>query len=267
MPQDTFCSGCVVFRGCGIDHAFVKQCPGLVKSHRLASCAVAWVNGKHPFPFERRCQQQLSQIVGEDADSHAVGLRFQRSGDLGLHRWAKQAFICVGNGHAYGCGCLLGIVPGHECICQLFHQTCLIPVKAEFHFHQPLALGAAQGKILMGCYAPDGLRERAISGKWRCRQFRFLTFGRRCCEDSCPLHRPACQVSQTRRFRCPFRYDVLSPRYFIVRCTWHLPRHDPFGQWFESFLPRNGGACALLRLERRVDILYLGNRCGLGQTL
>ncbi len=67
----------VGFRRHGIDHRVFEEVALSVERHNLAARAVARVEGEHSLPFQRRTEEELAEIVGEDGYGHAIRLLLQ----------------------------------------------------------------------------------------------------------------------------------------------------------------------------------------------
>ena len=76
----------------------VEEFAGAVEHDGLATGAEAGVDGEQAFFAERGGQQQLAQIVSEDADGCDVGTLFGEQTGLGFHGGHQQALAAVFHG-------------------------------------------------------------------------------------------------------------------------------------------------------------------------
>ena len=80
------------------DGRVVQQVALRVERHDLASRAESRVDGHDALLPQRRGEQQLAQVLGENPDRLVVGLLLGRRELFGLDRGAYQAFERVGHG-------------------------------------------------------------------------------------------------------------------------------------------------------------------------
>ena len=59
------------------------------------------IDGQHALLAERRREQQLAQIVGEDANGDGVGALLGLVARLGLHGAAEQSLVAVVHGEPH----------------------------------------------------------------------------------------------------------------------------------------------------------------------
>ena len=85
----------------GEDDIVVDQAPLRVETDELAARAQSRVEGEDRFFTQRRSQQELAQVFGEDADRFGVGALARLHAHLRLHGQRQQAFEAVHHGEAH----------------------------------------------------------------------------------------------------------------------------------------------------------------------
>src|SRR5450759_2415597 len=79
----------------------VQELPLRVEAHQLAPGAEARVDRENGFLPERRCQQQLSEVGGKDADGFGVRLLLRLEPGLALDGRAEEPLVAVVRGQAH----------------------------------------------------------------------------------------------------------------------------------------------------------------------
>ena len=75
----------------------MEQLSLCVETHHLAARAETRVYGQCAFLSHRSGQQQLTQVLGKDSYSLAIGLFFQKVTEFSLYRRSDETFVTVGN--------------------------------------------------------------------------------------------------------------------------------------------------------------------------
>ena len=97
---------CVVLRRVRVDRDRVQQLAGRVDRRHLAAGAEAGVDAHHRPLAQRRLEQQVAQVGGEDLDGVVVAELAQLAADLALDRRAQQPLVAVLDGQAHLLGSL-----------------------------------------------------------------------------------------------------------------------------------------------------------------
>ena len=94
----------IIGRRSGVDHIMIQQIALLIKSHDLATCAVAGVNSQDSFAAERRGHKKLTNIVSKHLYGSGVAFFFCHTCDFIFNRRAHQPTITVLDGCLYYLG-------------------------------------------------------------------------------------------------------------------------------------------------------------------
>ena len=76
----------------------LEELAGGVDGHALAAGAQTRIDADDRALAERRRQQQVAQVAGEDLDRVAVGAQLELDAHVGLDRRREQALVAVGDG-------------------------------------------------------------------------------------------------------------------------------------------------------------------------
>ncbi len=87
--------------GVRVDRGVVQQFALAVQTDHLAAGAKTRIDAHHPFGAQRRRQQQLSQVVGEDPNRFGISTILERQPQFGFQRAAQQPFVAVAHGLAH----------------------------------------------------------------------------------------------------------------------------------------------------------------------
>ena len=88
----------------GEDGFVVKQIPLRIKAHHLAARAESGVDAHHSLLSQRCGEQQLPQVLHENADGLFISLLFAHRGKLILYGRFQQTLVSVF--HCFGNQCL-----------------------------------------------------------------------------------------------------------------------------------------------------------------
>ena len=85
----------------GVDGLIVEQGACFAQDHHFATRTEAWVDGEDALLAHGGGEEQLFQVLGEDADGGLVGLLLIIIADLRLDGRLQEAFPRVGDGLAH----------------------------------------------------------------------------------------------------------------------------------------------------------------------
>ncbi len=88
-----------LLREVGEDHVVVEELSLGVEADELAPRPEAGIEGKEPLLTERRGEEELAEVVGEDADRLRIGPFLRGHADLRLHRVREKPPVAVLDGH------------------------------------------------------------------------------------------------------------------------------------------------------------------------
>ena len=81
-----------------VDRLIVQEIALRVEAGQLAARTEAGIDAQHSFLSQRRRQEQLPEVTGEDTDRLLVGLLFACLGELGLDGGLEQPLESVVDG-------------------------------------------------------------------------------------------------------------------------------------------------------------------------
>ena len=252
-------------RRMGVDGRVVQQVALRVERHDLASRAESRVDGHDALLPQRRGEQQLAQVLGENPDRLVVGLLLGRRELFGLDRGAYQAFERVGHGRFHPFA--RRRAGPYEQPAETFDA--MFGIHVDRDFQDALLLAAAHGQEAVRRDAAQGRLGVEIVGVFR--PFRLFAFDEFRMDDAFAGERAAQRVAGALVFRDTFGDDVARPgegllrgRHFgrneppgLLHDVAGLLRQDDFGQRLQAPFARHGGPRAAFGFVGQVNVLQL----------
>ena len=249
----------------GVDGRVVQQVALRIECHDLTSRAESRVDGHDALLSQRRREQQLAQVFGENPDRLVVGLLLGRRELFGLDRGAHQAFERVGDGRFH---------PFARRRAGPYEQPAetldaALGIHVDRDFQDALFLAAAHGQEAVRRDAAQGRRGVEVVGVFR--SFRLFAPDEFRVHDALAGERPAQRVAGAFVLRDAFGNDVARSGEGLLRGR-HFGRNEPpgllgdvagplrqddFGQRLQAPFARHGGPRAAFGLVGQVNVLQL----------
>ena len=151
--QSLFGAHGFVFRRVGINGFVVEQGALRIKTHHFAPCAETGVDAHDATLPEGRCEEQLLEIGGENANGLFVGLLLARGRELGFDARAEQSLVSVG-------GCQFDLFGGPRSGLHIAARHLLggaiIVGRGDGDAQHALAFASAHGQQAVGSAALEG---------------------------------------------------------------------------------------------------------------
>ena len=260
----------VVHRRVGEDGLVVEQVALSVETHHLAARAEAWVDAHHALLAQRCREQQLAQVLGEDADGLVVGLLLAQVRELRLDRGLQQSLVTVLDGFFQQLSAGLCALERGQASLQALHTLLVVGTDADAQ--NALSLAPAHGQQTVARAASQRFVPVEVVAELL--GFVSILFGlhhlRR--DDSLAAECAAHSLTVALVLAHLFGNDVLRTlqgRLCVLDVDLDEPLSSPLGvalalhqqqlgQRFESLFAGHLGTCAALRAVGQVDVLERG---------